>query len=182
MVSPSRYECQQYFGQCSLSVVLLCLDENFYNVFNTRDLTLNAFFKNNHMFILDFWLCCLPCCTDFSLAEVCRGYSLVGVSGLPSVVASLVAEHWLQGAQVQQLRLEDSRVQDQQLWCRGSVVRGMWDGIFLRAHISGHWQVDSLPLILQGSPKWFLDLLFNLTLFHKHFPCHNTFFYKFSFI
>ena len=102
-----------FFEEKNLNKKIINLLQNFYNVFNTRDLTLNAFFKNNHMFILDFWLCCLPCCTDFSLAEVCRGYSLVGVSGLPSVVASLVAEHWLQGAQVQQLRLEDSRVQDQ---------------------------------------------------------------------
>ena len=64
---------------------------------------------------------------------------------------------------------------------RAQLFQGMWDGIFLRAHVSGHWQVGSLPLSLQGSPKWFSGLLFYLTLFHKHFPCHYTFFYTFPF-
>ena len=39
----------------------------------------------------------LPCCTNFSLVAVSRGYSLVAVHGLLIVVASLVAEHGLLG-------------------------------------------------------------------------------------
>ena len=121
----------------------------------------------------------LPCCTDFSLAEVARLLSSCG-AWLPVVVASLVAEHRLQGARA-------SAVAAWGLQSAGSVVMAhglscsVWDGIFLGAHVSGHWQVEFLPLSLQGSPKWLLGLLFYLTLFHKHFPCHYIFFYKFPF-
>ena len=39
----------------------------------------------------------LHCCSGFSLVGMSRGYSLVEVSGLLTVVASLVAENRLQG-------------------------------------------------------------------------------------
>jgi len=40
----------------------------------------------------------LHCCSGFSLVVVSRAYSLVAVHGFPTAVASLVAEHGLQGA------------------------------------------------------------------------------------
>ena len=41
----------------------------------------------------------LRCCTGFPLIAASGGYSLVAVCGLLIVVASIVAEHGLQGAQ-----------------------------------------------------------------------------------
>ena len=41
----------------------------------------------------------LCCCTGFSPVAASRGYSLVAVPGLLSALASLVAEHRLQGMQ-----------------------------------------------------------------------------------
>ena len=41
----------------------------------------------------------LCCCMGFSLLSVSSGYSLVMLLGLPIAVASLVAEHGLQGVQ-----------------------------------------------------------------------------------
>ena len=38
----------------------------------------------------------LHCCVNFSLVVVRRGYSVIAVSGLLIVVASLVVEHGLQ--------------------------------------------------------------------------------------
>jgi len=40
---------------------------------------------------------------DFPLVAASRGYSLVAVHGLLTVVASLLVEHGLQGARTQQL-------------------------------------------------------------------------------
>ena len=40
----------------------------------------------------------LHCCSGFSLVVASRAYSLVAVHGLLTAVASLVAEHRLQGA------------------------------------------------------------------------------------
>jgi len=42
---------------------------------------------------------CLCGCTSLSLVAASRGYSLVGVLGLLSAVASLVVEHGLEGSQ-----------------------------------------------------------------------------------
>ena len=51
------------------------------------------FFKKNYLFIY-FWLG-LDCCTDFSLVELSRGYSLAVVWRLPVAVTSLVVEQGL---------------------------------------------------------------------------------------
>ena len=49
------------------------------------------------------------------LVAASRSYSLAVVAGLLFAVASLVAEHGLQGARLQQLWRPDSRAQAQEL-------------------------------------------------------------------
>ena len=52
----------------------------------------------SYLFILFLTVLGLHCCSGFSLVVVSRAYSLVAVHGFPTAVASLVAEHGLQGA------------------------------------------------------------------------------------
>lgn len=139
MVSPSRYECQQYFGQCFLSVVLLCLDECFYNVFNTRDLTLNAFLKTLICLFQVFG------CAEFSLLQT---FLQLGSAGAALELRRVAVRGFHCGGLLLQALAPGARGFSScgsGLQSAGSVVvahglslfQGMWDGIFLRAHVSG---------------------------------------------
>ena len=112
-------------------------------------------------------LLCSHCCEGFSLVAVAsRGYSLVAVLKLLTVVASLVAEHGLYlGAQ--------ASVVVSGLWSTGSVAVAPGlscstaCGIFL---VQGsnlcllYWQANSLLLSHQGSPRtWLLSNMLRST-------------------
>ena len=68
------------------------------------------FFFLNYVFLAVLVLCCYMA---FSLTEVVRGSSLVAVCRLLISVASLVAEHGLQGMRTQKLWLPGSGAQPQ---------------------------------------------------------------------
>ena len=100
---------------------------------------------------------CLHCRAGFSLVVVSSGYSLVVVPGFLVAVASLIAEHGLQGERASVaagvvapgLQSAGSIVVAQGLSC--SMARGIcqdqgWNLCLL------NWHVDSLPLHHQRSP------------------------------
>ena len=97
----------------------------------------------------------LCCRTGFSLVVVSRGYPPL-VGGGPLVAAApLAGEQRLEGWRLQQLWLPGPRAQSQQLRCAGLVAP--WHvGVFLDLVSNPcllHWQVDSLLVSQQGSPK-----------------------------
>ena len=94
------------------------------------------------------WLVCLPVlglhsCADFFLVAASRGYSSLPCTGFLTAVASFVVEHGLQGTWTQQLWLSCS------VACGVFPDQGQNPGLL-------RWQVDSLPLSHQGSPKYFI--------------------------
>ena len=102
----------------------------------------------------------LHCRVDFSLVAESGGYSLVAVRGLLTVATSLVAEHRFWGMQA-------SVVVASGLQSTGSVVVML--GLVALWHVGWnprllHWQVNSLPLSLKGSPG---DSFLHLSLFCK---------------
>ena len=115
----------------------------------------------------------LHCCARAPCSRGERGPLPVAVCGPLPGVASPAAEHGFQARGPQQLRLVGSRVQDQQLWCTGSVVvaHGLSCstacGIFPDQGSNPrplHWQADSQPLCHQGSPRnFFFFFLFSVT-------------------
>ena len=74
-------------------VILLWNHDNIHFLFCTK----SCFLK--HLFIYLFIFGCTGsrCCIGFSLVAVSKGYSLVAMCGLLIVMASLVAQHSLQG-------------------------------------------------------------------------------------
>ena len=97
----------------------------------------------------------LCCCVDFSLAVVSGGYSLAAVCRLLILVASLVAEHRLQGAWVSRaaawgfssygFQALEHRLNSWGTWLSCSMACG----IFLDQGLNPcllQWQAESLPL------------------------------------
>ena len=90
----------------------------------------------------------LHCRAGFSLVSASRGYSRVAVHGLLIAVASLVAEHRLQGARASVVvapgrSSSGSIVVAHRLSC--SAPCGFFPDQGLNPCLL-HWQVDSLPL------------------------------------
>ena len=109
------------------------------------------------------------------LVEESMGCSLVAVSRLLTVVASLAAEHGLQGMQALVVVASGSRAQVQQLWACGlscSSARGIFQDQGLNAHLL-HRQADSSPLSPQGSPIlcMLICTFFHLMYIIAIFPC-----------
>ena len=114
------------------------------------------------LLILIFAALGLRCCTGFSLAVASRGYSLVAMCELLTVVASPIAEQGSRAGRLPYLQHMDSAVAAPGLQSTGSTVvaHGLSCstacGIFQnqRSNLCFlHWQVDSLPLSHQGSPR-----------------------------
>ena len=81
------------------------------------------------------------------------GYSLAAGRRLLILMASLVAERGSRAHRLLEFQGSDSRAQAQQLWCMGLLA--LWHVGSSRQGMETvclHWQVDSLPLSLQGSP------------------------------
>ena len=102
----------------------------------------------------------LDCCVlAFSS---CDKQELLFAAGHLTEVASLVAECGLQVCGSQQLQLVDSRVQVQQLWCTGLVVR--WQVSCISRWIPRHWitgKSPKLPFIRrEGTPENLILLCF----------------------
>ena len=103
--------------------------------------------------------CAGSCCSaGFPLVAASRGYSPVVVNRLLRAVASLVAEHRLQGSQV-------SAAVASGLWSTGSIAVAHRLSCSLPCvsfpnqgwNLSlQHWQLDTLPLNNQGSPVSYL--------------------------
>ena len=84
--------------------------------------------------------------TRLSLVVATGSYSLDGVCGLLTAVASLVVVHGLQGTWAQQFQLTGYRVWAQQLWHMGQGSCPMACGIFLGQGTNPcplYWQADS---------------------------------------
>ena len=104
----------------------------------------------------------LRCCTGFSVVGASRGYSLAEVTGLLTVVASLVEQHslyiaWASVVVVPGLQSTDSVVVVHGLSCSaacGIFPDHRWNPRLL------HWWKDSLPLSHHGGPS----LNFNMKL------------------
>ena len=67
------------------------------------------------MYLLFLAVLGLGCCVGFSLVAVSRGYSPIVEHGLLIVVASLVAEHRLEGTQASAVEAPGTRAQGQSL-------------------------------------------------------------------
>ena len=104
----------------------------------------------------------LCCCTGFSLVVEGGGYSLAMVPGFLIAVASLAAEHRLQG-------FSGCSMWAQQLWSRGLVALGTWDllgsGIEpMSSAWGGRFFITEPP----GKPhNVFYDLISKVTLYHS---------------
>ena len=100
--------------------------------------------------LIYFWLCwVLVAVLAFSSCSE-RGHSLVVVCRLLIAVASIVAEHGLQGSRVPGLWSTGSTVVVYHFSC--SMARGIFPDQGSNP-CPLYWQVDSLPLSCQGSPQ-----------------------------
>ena len=77
-----------------------------------------------------------------------HGLALVAASGLLIAVASLVAEHRLGACRPQKFQLASPRAQAQKLWGTGCGIYPDQGSNLCPLH----WQMDSYPLLYQGSP------------------------------
>ena len=85
----------------------------------------------------------LHCCTGVSFVAASRGYSLAALCGLLVALASLVAEPGLWGT-----RASVPVVHRHSCSTAGGICLGQGQNPCLL-----HWEMDSLPLSHQGSPK-----------------------------
>lgn len=99
-------------------------------------------------------------CTGFSLAVVSRGYAIVVVSGLLTVVACLFTVHGLQGTWASLLAACGlSSCGSQALWHRlnscgtwAQLLLGIWDLPWSEIQVLSHWATrEILGLILRQS-------------------------------
>ena len=109
---------------------------------------MNSFFMYIILFIYLFLTVLdLCCCMGFSLVVASKGCPPAVVLALLTAVASLVAEHGLQGTGASGVR---ALVGVHRLSCSKACgilpVKGSNPCLL-------HWQVDSLPLSYQGSPR-----------------------------
>ena len=121
----------------------------------------------------------LHCCTSFCFVLFCfvfflvtasRAYCLAAVHGLLIMVAFLVVEHRLYGMWAQKFRFPGSStgsVEAHGLSC--SPARGIFSGQESNLCLL-HWQADSLPLNLQGSPHKVLQNCLERKLFISLVP------------
>ena len=87
-----------------------------------------------------------------------RGYPSISVSGLRTVLASLITEHRLQARRLQQSQHVGSVVVVHQFSCSEACEIFLDQGSKL---CPLHWQTDSYPLYHQGNPlTLILDPLF----------------------
>ena len=105
----------------------------------------------------------LRCCAGVSLVGASRGYSLVVVPGLLTVVASLVERHslyiaWASVVGVPGLQSTDSVVVVHGLSC--SAACGIFPAHRWNPHLL-HWWKDSLPLSHHGGPSLNFDMKLN---------------------
>ena len=123
-----------------------------------------------------FWGLCwvgLCCCERFSLGAASGSYSVAVVLRLVISVAFLAVEQGLKGTRAAVVTASGLNSCLVQALKHGFDICGVGlscsaaRGIFLEQGSNScllHWQVDSLPLKLQGSPKAFFFVLFCLQM------------------
>ena len=112
-----------------------------------------------YLFLAVLYLCCYA---GFSLVATSRACSLVAASRLLIAVASLVAEHGLQGAEAQQLRLTGTRA-----WAQPQLPGSMWS--ILRPGIEPMSPALADGFLTTGAPMKFKQQMLELFPFVKWF-------------